>query len=280
MITDSLAKRYNQLIDELLKKELSTETISLIKKFDSRFKMQINQHFSLQQKYLSSTSFSKNQRLITHLFLKISSAWFCYEILILICKEFDLKSEILIVKESRRKGEEFRVDFLKESDLDNNSKAIITDYYNKTVQILDKVSNIKLRTNFLTEIDKFLSDLINNNKKIDKKDYNPTIESFKNEVIEIERTYRTNYKKLQKNRESFICNYLDFKHFIGFCYVLRNQYVHNGLAYIEVSNNDKLYVENLQNLYESLNQLILTLAVSIFKTINRKIQDKDKQTKA
>jgi hypothetical protein len=111
MVTNSLIKKYNQIVDDILKDELTDDTKLLIRKFDSRYKMQINQHFSLQKKYFESTTFSKNQRLVSHLFLEISSAWFCYEILILICNEFDSEKNKILLKEKQKMEMNFGIDF-------------------------------------------------------------------------------------------------------------------------------------------------------------------------
>lgn len=270
MVTDTLIKKYTQSIDAALKVELTNDTISLIRKFDSRYKMQINQHFSLQQKYFQLLKFTKNQRLISHLFLEISSAWFCYEILILICTEYDSHNHIFLLKENnKKKGDEFLDKFLKKSGFRNMSKTIINQFYTNSITILDKISNQNKRTTFLSNANDTLNTLIQSNIKSGKKDYNFAIESFSKEISEIERISRANYRKAQKNREDFTCTHIDFKCFVGFCYVLRNQYVHNGLTYNQTSNNDKLFVEILQNINDSLNHLVLTLAVDIFKTIQK-----------
>lgn len=269
MVTDTLIKKYTQSIDDLQKVELTNDTISLIRKFDSRYKMQINQHFSLQQKYFQSTNFTKNQRLISHLFLEISSAWFCYEILILICEEFDLQHNIILLKGTQKKGNEFRDNFLKVSGFKDKSNGIVNNFYDKSILILDKISNKSMKTSLLSDTQKTLNSLITSNKKLKKEDYNSSIQDFINEVSEIERIYKANYKKAQRNREDYICKHLDFKCFIGFCYALRNQYAHNGLTYNLITNNDKLYVETLQNMNDSLNHLVLTLAVVIFKAMQR-----------
>lgn len=269
MVTDTLTKKYIQLHDEVIKIDLTENAKSLINKFDSRYKMQINQHFSLQNNYFPKTLFTKNQRNILHIFLKISSAWFCYEILILICKEFDSKCETILLKEQNRKGSEFRIEFLKEFDFIINSKNIIIDFHSQTIKILDKVANDRQRTLLLAEAKDYLSLLLEMNKKIEKKDYNFAIELFSNEVTEIENTYKYNYKR-KKNREEFVCKNIDFKSFMGLCYIIRNQYVHNGLTYNAIANNDRTYVESLQNIYESLNHLVLSLAISIFRNITEK----------
>ncbi|MDA3882174.1 MAG: hypothetical protein PF481_02715 [Bacteroidales bacterium] len=269
MVTDTLIKKYTQSFDDVLRGELTNDTISLIRKFDSRYKMQINQHFSLKQKYFQSKKFTKNQRLISHLFLEISSAWFCYEILILICKEFDLQNNIILLKEKQNKGNEFRDNFLKASGFKVQSNGIVNKFYDKSILILDKISNKSMKISLLSDIQNTLNSLIASNKKLKKQDYNSSIQDFINEVSEVERIYKANFKKVQKNREDYICKHLEFKYFIGFCYSLRNQYVHNGLTYNLVSSNDKLYVQALQNINDSLNHLVLTLAVAIFKTINR-----------
>ena len=57
---------------------------------------------------------------------------------------------------------------------------------------------------------------------------------------------------------------------MGLSYIIRNQYVHNGLTYNAIANNDRTYVESLQNIYESLNHLVLSLAISIFRNITEK----------
>ena len=240
MVTDTLIKKYNIAIEEVLKVDLSNETKSLVRKFDSRYKMQINRHFSLQQEYFKSTKFTKNQRLISHLFLKISSVWFCYEILILICTEFDSQNNIILLKGKQKKGNEFRDNFLKESGFKDKSQNIVNEFYNKSVSILDKISNHSLKTSFLSETKKILNTLIQSNNKAKKTEYNFAIEDFSSEVSEIERIYKANYKRTQKNREDYICKHLEFKCFIGFCFALRNQYVHNGLTYNLITNNDKL----------------------------------------
>lgn len=268
MITDTLIKKYNQTFDKVLKAELTNETISLIRKFDARYKMQINLHFSLKQRYFES-NFTKNQRLISQLFLEISSVWFCYEILILICKEYDLKQKAFLVKETRKKGNEFLVSFLNDSDFKINSNEITKDFYSKSVLILDKIPNNSIKTTFLSDTQKILNALIISNKKLGKEDYNSSIQDFINETSEIERISKGNYNKIQKNREEYICKHIVFESFIGFCYALRNQFVHNGLTYNLVSNNDKFYVLALQNINDSLNHLVLTLAVAIFKTMQK-----------
>lgn len=274
MVTDSLTKKYTQIHDEVIKTNLTEEAKSLINKFDSRYKMQINQHFSLQNNYFPKTLFTKNQRNILYLFLKISSAWFCYEILILICKEFDAKCKTKFLTGQNRKGGEFRIDFLKKSDFILNSKNIIIDFHSQTIKILDKVANNRQRTLLIAETKDYLSILLEMNKKIDKKDYNFAIENFSKELAGIENTYKHNYKKIKKNKEEFVCKYINFKSFIGLCYIIRNQYVHNGLTYNPITNNNKTYVENLQNIHESLNHLVLSLAISIFKNIieNSKVE--------
>lgn len=269
MVTDTLIKKYTQSIDDLQKVELTNDTISLIRKFDSRYKMQINQHFSLQQKYFQSTKFTKNQRLISHLFLEISSAWFCYEILILICEEFDLQNNIILLKGTQKKGNEFRDNFLKVSGFKDKSNGIVNNFYDKSILILDKVSNKSMKTSLLSDTQKILNSLFTSNKKLKKEDYNSSIQDFINEVTEIDRIYKANYKKAQRNRKDYVCKCLNYKCFIGFCYVLRNQYAHNGLTYNLITNNDKLYVEMLQNINDSLNHLVLTLAVDIFKAMQR-----------
>ncbi len=185
MVTDTLIKKYTQSFDDVLKVELTNDTISLIRKFDSRYKMQINQHFSLQQKYFQSTTFTKNQRLISHLFLEISSAWFCYEILILICEEFDLQHNIILLKGTRKKGNEFRDNFLKVSGFKDNSNRIVKIFYDKSILILDKISNKSKKTSLLTDIQNTLNSLIASNKKLKKEDYNSSIQDFINEVSEI-----------------------------------------------------------------------------------------------
>lgn len=269
MVTNSLIKKYNQIVDEVLKDELTDDTKSLIRKFDSRYKMQINQHFSLQKKYFESTTFTKNQRLISHLFLEISSAWFCFEILVLICNEFDNEKNQILLKEKQKKGNEFRGKFLKESSLKEKSIDIINDFYKKSILILDKVPNKSTKTSFILNIQKSLNTLITSNIKLGKVDYNPSIQDFKNEISEIERIYKGNYNRIQKNRVEFNCKHLNFQCFIGFCYSLRNQFVHNGLTYNLSSSYDNLYVQGLQNLNDSLNHLVLTLAVGIFKKLNK-----------
>ena len=268
MVTDTLIKKYTQSIDDLQKVDLTIDTLSLIRKFDSRYKMQINQHFSLQKKYFQS-NFTKNQRLITHLFLEISSVWFCFEILILICKEYDIQKKTFLVKETRKKGNEFLVSFLNESHFKNNSNEIIKDFYSESVVLFDKISNKNLKTIFLSEIHKILNALIIANNKLGKSDYNSSIQTFIDEISEIERIYKANFNRTQKNREEYLCKHIDFECFMGFCYALRNQYVHNGLAYNFESNKDKLFVQALQNIKNCLNHLVLALAVAILKTINR-----------
>lgn len=178
MVTDTLIKKYTQSIDDLQKVELTNDTISLISKFDSRYKMQINQHFSLQQKYFQSTKFTKNQRLISHLFLEISSAWFCYEILILICEEFDLQNNIILLKGTQKKGNEFRDNFLKVSGFKDKSNGIVNNFYDKSILILDKVSNKSMKTSLLSDTQKILNSLITSNKKLKKEDYNSSIQDF------------------------------------------------------------------------------------------------------
>jgi hypothetical protein len=272
MVTETLIKKYKQAFDDVLNAELTNETISLIRKFDSRYKMQINLHFSLQQKYFES-NFTKNQRLISNLFLKICSSWFCFEILILICKEYDLQTRAFLVKETRKKGKEFLVNFLNESNFKINSNEIIKNFYSNSVLILDKFSNNSMKTTFLSDTQNTLKALINSNIKLGKVEYNSSIQDFRNEVSEIERICKTNYNKLLRNRQEYICKHIDFECFIGFCYSLRNQYIHNGLTYNRIFSNDKLYVLILQNLNDTLNHLVLTLAVAIFKTIKMQVRE-------
>jgi hypothetical protein len=269
MVTNTLIKKYIQSVANIKNISLPEDVKSLIEKFDSRYKIQINQHFSLQQKYFQSTKFTKNQRLISHLFLEISSAWFCYEILILICGEFDLQNDIILLKGTKKKGNEFRDSFLKKSGFKDKSNRIVNQFFNKSVLILDKISNKSKKISFLADTQKILNVLITSNKQLGKEDYNSSIQDFINEVSEIERIYKANYKKAQRNREDYICKHLNFKCFIGFCYVLRNQYVHNGLSYSRIANNDSLYKESLQNINDSLNHLVLTLVVEILKTIHK-----------
>jgi len=268
MVTDTLIKKYNLAIEEVLKVGLTNETKSLIRKFDARYKIQINRKLSLQQEYFKSTNFTKNQRLISHLFLKISSAWFCYEVLILICTEFDSQNNLILLKGTQKKGNEFRDNFLKESGFKDRSQNIVNEFYKKSVSILDKISNHSLKMSFLSETKKILNTIIQSNIKAKKTEYNFAIEDFSSEVSEIERICKANYKKT-KNREDYICKHLDFKCFIGFCFALRNQYVHNGLVYNLINNNDKLYVETLENINHRLNHLVLTLAVNILKTMHK-----------
>lgn len=274
MITESLIKKYNQELSDILKADLPNENLNLIRKFDSRYKMQINQHFSLQQKYFES-KFTKNQRSISHSFLEISSVWFCYEILILICKDYDLQNQLFLVKETRKKGNEFRVSFLTDSNFRVNSTEIIKKFYSNSLLIFEKLSNDKIRTAFLDITKKILNDLILENKKLGKEDYNPSIQTFIDEVSEVERIYKSNFKKQQKNREEYLHKYIDFEQFIGLCYAIRNQYVHNGLIYEMISSNDKFYYQILQNVNDSLNHLVLTLGVAIFKTINKNKTNKN-----
>jgi hypothetical protein len=267
MITESLIKKYNQELGQILESGLPDDILLLIRKFDSRFKMQVNQHFSLRKNYFD-TKFTKNQRSISHIFLEISSAWFCYEILILICKDYDLINQLFLVKDTRKKGNEFLVSFLKESNFNVNSSEIIKKFYFNFLSILDKHSNQKMKIAFLCAIKEKMQSLITDNKKIGKEDYNPCILSFHDEISEIERIYIRNYKKQLKNREEFDSKHIDFVNYIGLCYAIRNQYVHNGLTYFRISNNDNYFLQTLQTVKENLNHLTLTLAVAIFRTIN------------
>jgi hypothetical protein len=144
----------------------------------------------------------------------------------------------------------------------------VNDFYKKSILILDKISNKNGKTSFIVHTKKTLTDLITSNKKLGKEDYNPSIQDFLDEVSEIERIYKGNYNRIQRNREEFICKHLNFQCFVGFCYSLRNQYVHNGLIYNLSSPFDNLYVQGLQSLNDSLNHLLLTFALSIFKAMN------------
>lgn len=266
MITETLIKKYNKELALVIKTNTHCEVLSLIRKFDYRFKMQIDQHYSQQSKYFNP-KFTKNERRITHLYQKISSAWFCFEILMLLCKKYDSKKEIILIKEQKKYGEEFRKRFLDNSNLKSNCNEIIKDYYEQSISLFTKIATNKLKIIFISQVKDSLNSLITSNKHIRKIDYNSSIQSFYDEISEMERIHKANFNK-KKNREEYNLKHLNLSSFIGFCYVLRNHYVHNGLMYRSSANNDKLYGKSLQEFTDTFNHLMLTLALAILKRIN------------
>jgi hypothetical protein len=267
--SSSIAKYEENLSRVLAIKDISPDLKILIKKFDARFKLHINQDITLEKKYFANINYSKNERKIYKLLLQNSSTWFCYEALLSICKKYEeLENNVFLVKDTKPLEfvDRFRVNFIKEKDIEKNIQDKINTFYNS---ICDLFSNKNLlqpqKIVFLDSLMLVLENLKQQNIYNQTTSYNFAFDDFISELREIKNILCFNYKKkLEKKDFKLVC--LSYRNVLGLCYLLRNHYVHNGLS-IEIMNNSNLYVEFIQLFNNCMNDLIIYFSYKVFNII-------------